>query len=162
MIGSECCDVVAPPGSASDDTLLSLDAAVQRALDIALPVEEAESVPLEQSIGRALAENVDATMSLPPFDAAAMDGYAIKAGVLSGDGPWRLPIAERALAGDRPGMIAEECAVRIMTGAAVPAGFDTVIMQERVARDGQTITIVDRPKGGLNIRLGSVFKTYAF
>ncbi len=140
-------------GSASDDTLLSLDAAIQCALDIAEPVEAIEEVPLKGAIGRALAEAVDATMHLPPFDAAAMDGYAIQMKALRSNGPWTLPVAERLLAGDHPRRIANDGAVRIMTGAPVPAGFDMVIMQERVTRDGQTITIADHPRQGLNIRL---------
>ncbi|MGI9503670.1 MAG: molybdopterin molybdotransferase MoeA [Geminicoccaceae bacterium] len=141
------------PGSTSDDTLLSLDAAIRHALDLAEPVEAKELVPLESAIGRALADGVDATMDLPPFDAAAMDGYAIKVDALRGEGPWTLPTAERVLAGEKPGMIADGAAVRIMTGAPVPAGFDTVVMQERVTRNDRSITITDRPKVGLNIRL---------
>jgi len=139
-------------GSASDKTLLSLDAAIQRALDIAEPVTDVEDQSLQHSIGRALAETVDATMHLPPFDAAAMDGYAIHVRRLSGDGPWTLPIVDCVLAGDQPGGMQSHGAVRIMTGAPMPAGFDTVVMQERVMRSEQSITIIERPKQGLNVR----------
>lgn len=139
--------------SASDDMLLSLDAAIQHALDIAEPVQVTEEMSLEHAIGRALAEAVDATMDLPPFDAAAMDGYAIQVDVLTGEGPWTLPVTERVLAGDQPGRVVDNGAVRIMTGAPVPAGFDTVIMQERVTMIDRSITVFDRPERGLNIRL---------
>jgi len=139
--------------SLSGDTLLSLDTAIQHALDIAEPVQATELVPLERSIGRALAEGVDATMNLPPFDAAAMDGYALQAGALTGEGPWTLPVAERVLAGDQPCSIKSGGAVRIMTGASVPAGFDTVVMQERVTMKDRSITLFERPPQGLNIRL---------
>lgn len=140
-------------GSSSDRTLLSLDSAIQRALDIAEPVEGIEWLPLERSIGRALAETVNATIDLPPFDAAAMDGYAIQVGKLTGDGPWTLPIIDCVLAGDQPGKMPDSGAVRIMTGAPMPAGFDTVVMQEHVARSQQAITITKRPNERLNVRL---------
>jgi len=142
-----------PRDSPSDKTLLSLDSAIQRALDIAEPVEGADCLSLERSIGRALAETVDATMDLPPFDAAAMDGYAIQVKRLGGDGPWPLPIIDCLLAGDQPDGISDNGAVRIMTGAPVPPGFDTVVMQEHVERGEQSITVTERPKKGLSIRL---------
>jgi len=141
-----------PRGSSSDKTLLSLDAAIQRALDIAEPVEDVEDLSLERSIGRALAETVDATMDLPPFDAAAMDGYALQIGRLSGDSPWTFPIIDCLLAGDEPDGISDDGAVRIMTGAPIPTGFDAVVMQEHVERGEQSITVTEPPKEGLNIR----------
>lgn len=138
--------------STSDATLLSLDAAIHRALNVADPVDEIESLTLERSIGRALAEVVTATIDLPPFDAAAMDGYAIQAAALYGAGPWTLPIVDRILAGEQLSGLASGGVVRIMTGAPVPAGFDTVIMQERVTTDGRSITLSERPSQGSNIR----------
>ncbi|MFP4273608.1 MAG: molybdopterin molybdotransferase MoeA [Paracoccaceae bacterium] len=89
----------------------------------------------------------------PPFDNAAMDGYALATGALQGEGPWTLAVAERVAAGqaaDRP--LAGASAVRIFTGAPLPEGADAVVMQEAVLREGGSIRLDQRPEPGLNIR----------
>lgn len=143
---------LAPDMPEAGTALLSLDTAIQRALALAEPVQDIEELTLECSIGRALAEPLRAEIELPPFDAAAMDGYAIAAHELVKPGPWKLPVVGRVLAGDQPSIMPSHGALRIMTGAPVPAGFDTVIMQEKVTIDGDKITIVDPPVKGLNVR----------
>ena len=112
----------------------------------------AQTVPLGQSIGRVLAEDVVAVRDQPPFAASAMDGWAARAA----DCPGALKIVGESAAGHgfegevRPGQ-----AVRIFTGAALPAGCDTVIIQEDAQRDGETVRLPAaqasqnvRPAGG--------------
>ena len=91
-----------------------------------------ESVLLPAAHRRVLATDLIATLDLPPYDCAAMDGYAVRAADLSPDAPTELSVAGRTLAGDAPATLPAGHAQRIMTGAPMPAGADTVIMQERV------------------------------
>jgi len=127
--------------------LLPVDEARARMLAkiAALP---AETVPLTQSIGRVLAEDVTAVRDQPPFRASAMDGWALRAA----DAPGRLRIAGESAAGhgyERP--LAAGEAVRIFTGAAVPEGADTVVIQEDATREGDQVTVPASPAGA-NIR----------
>lgn len=144
--GSDCTGDAAPG-------LLGLDAAIARGVGLAAPVPEVETLRLGEVIGRVLAEAVPSPHPLPPFDAAAMDGYALASADLSGEGPWHLPLAGRVPAGtaEAPARPAGT-ALRILTGAPVPAGCDAVVMQEHVTRDGAAILVDRRPDPGLNIR----------
>lgn len=145
-LAADCgCD--APAG------LVSLEEAVARAVGLATPVTGAETLPLAAAIGRVLAEPVASPHPLPPFDNAAMDGYALATGELADEGPWLLPVAGRIAAGEgaapaRP----RGAALRILTGAPVPPDCDAVVMQEHVARRGDAILLDRRPAAGLNIR----------
>lgn len=91
-----------------------------------------ESVLLPAAHRRILATDLIAPLDLPPYDCAAMDGYAVRAVDLFPDAPTELSVAGRTLAGDAPATLPAGHAQRIMTGAPMPAGADTVIMQERV------------------------------
>jgi molybdopterin molybdotransferase len=129
-------------------TLLALDEAQRRILDraVRLPVEQ---VALREAAGRILIEPATARVDLPPFDASAMDGFALR----SEDTPGHLPVAERIAAG-RPasrGLLAGE-AMGIATGAPVPAGADAVIPLEYVVDHGNSIEIGERVQGGANVR----------
>lgn len=135
---------------------VSPDIAAARAVAIAGAVAETETIDLVDAQGRVLAADVISPMAVPPFDNSAMDGYAVRLGDLTGDGPWTLPVAGRIAAGanlqgSKPG---EPQALRIFTGAPVPSGFDAVVMQERCKRDGDQVIISGkRPRMGENIRL---------
>lgn len=113
---------------------------------------ETERVGLSASMGRILAEPVGSPLSLPSFDNAAMDGFAIRQG--DGDLPAGavFTIAGMQAAGDHtiayPG--AEAC--EIATGARVPDGFDTVVPVERCERDGDRVRLLQTEKRGQNIR----------
>lgn len=124
--------------------LLSVEAAIERATALAVSRVETESLSLEAAIGRVLAQDLTAPIPLPPFDNSAMDGYALRSGDLTGDGPWRLRVVGRVAAGDdtsaMPPLQSGE-ASRIFTGAAIPHGADAVIMQEHVTRDGEWIVV---------------------
>lgn len=132
--------------------LMSIDAALARIAETVQPVAETETVPLAQARGRFLAEAVSAKANVPPFDNAAMDGYALASAALPGDGPWRLPVAGRIAAGEAGTGLAIGSAARIFTGAPLPPGADAVVMQEDVTRLDGTITLRQRPTPGQNIR----------
>lgn len=119
-----------------------------------LPVEH---IAIGHALDRVLAADVFATTDLPRFDQSAMDGYAFAAASLDGvrvDQPRRLPIARRLAAGAMPGgaaLAAGQCA-RILTGAPVPRGADTVIPQELVTLDGEALLFTETYPVGRNIR----------
>lgn len=132
---------------------IAFEAALAQALDLASPVREIETVALEDATGRVLAEAVSTPIPLPPFDNSAMDGYAVRLGDLSGEGPWRLPLAQRIAAGDASGgVLHSPAAARILTGAPVPEGADAVVMQENVTVEGGHVVVRRRPRPGENIR----------
>jgi molybdopterin molybdotransferase len=111
-----------------------------------------EAVAIQASIGRVLAEDVTAIRDQPPFAASAMDGWAVR----SGDTPGMLRIVGESAAGHGyAGAVQQGEAVRIFTGAAVPAGCDAIVIQEDASRDVETVTVPEtasgnhlRPAGG--------------
>jgi molybdopterin molybdotransferase len=117
-----------------------------------------ESVTLDAVHGRTLAEDIIATRDQPPFDASAMDGYALRAA----DAPGRLRIVGESVAGKRhPGALGTGEAVRIFTGAPIPAGADTVAIQEEVRRDGDEIEAPAALSGAHVRRCGNDFASGA-
>src|SRR5437588_876112 len=108
--------------------LISLAEAREQVLAAVRPLAP-EEVPLSETLGRVLAEDAASPHDLPPFDASAMDGYAVVAGPAA-----ELPVVGESRAG-RPAARALEPgeAIAISTGAAVPAGADAVVPVERVA-----------------------------
>jgi molybdopterin molybdotransferase len=141
--------------------LLAVDEARARMLAEVAPLA-GETVALARSIGRVLAEDVSAVRDQPPFPASAMDGWAVRAA----ETPGRLRIAGESAAGhgyDRPVGAGE--AVRIFTGAAVPAGCDAIVIQEDARRDGDHVEVPEaergrhvRPAGG-DFKAGEVLVT---
>lgn len=129
------------------------DARARVAAAFASRVLPAESVPLAHAAGRVLADDVAAPRDVPGFAHAAMDGYAVRAADLSADAPTHLRRIGMSYAG-RPGVpeIRDgECA-RITTGAALPRGADTVVMQERARLEGDRVTLDPGTSGGANVR----------
>ena len=127
--------------------LLAVEEARSRMLAAARPLP-AEAVPLADAVGRVLAVDVVASRDQPPFPASAMDGWAIRAA--DGAGPRR--IAGESAAGHGYGRpLGQGEAVRIFTGAAVPAGADTIVIQEEARREGDQV-VFDRIDGGDLIR----------
>ena len=112
-----------------------------------------ETVPLRKARGRFLAADLAAPFPVPPHDNAAVDGYAVHFDDLDAERPSRLPVGGRIAAGqsvDRPVPRGE--AVRIFTGAPMPPGPDTVLMQEDCALDGDSVVIPPGIKRGANRR----------
>jgi len=113
-----------------------------------------ETVQLDQSVGRVLAQEIHANRDLPPYDVSAMDGFALHSADLAGV-PVVLEIIEDIKAGDLPGKILQtgQCA-RIMTGAPVPVGADAVIRVEETQEAGATAVRINKAvKPGNDIRL---------
>lgn len=131
--------------------LISVETAFARLAETVTALPGTDCVPLMQAAGRILAAPVAARAPLPPFDNAAMDGYALRAADLTGSGPWTMPVCDRIAAGDVPSAPASG-AVRIFTGAPLPPGADTVVMQEAVTRQGELITLTERPGCGSHVR----------
>ncbi len=98
-----------------------------------------ETVPLSKALGRTLAEDLAALRTQPPFDAAAMDGWALRAADAATPGA-RLRIVGEAAAGRRAeAAVGPGEAVRIFTGAPMPEGADTIELQEKARRDGDHV-----------------------
>ena len=113
-----------------------------------------EQVPLTRALGRILAEDVAAPFAVPDHDNSAVDGYAVWFDDLDPAADTRLPVTGRATAGhplERPARRGE--AVRIFTGATLPEGPDTVMMQEDCRREQDTVVIAPGIKRGANRRL---------
>lgn len=125
---------------------------VSEALDhlfaLARPLE-VEDVSLREAGGRVLARPLAALRDQPPFAASAMDGYGVAE---AAPGLAFRVIGEAAAGRTFPGNVGPGEAVRIFTGAPVPEGVKTVVIQEDVDRDGDRITITDRLGSGDNIR----------
>ncbi len=117
------------------------------------PVAEAETVPLRAAHGRILAADVVADRDVPPHDNSAVDGYAVRFADLAPEGETRLVLSGRAAAGHPFAVpLPEGGTVRIFTGAPMPAGADTVLMQEDCEADGETVTIPAGIAKGANSR----------
>jgi molybdopterin molybdotransferase len=130
--------------------LLPFETALERLLDGVSPLAS-ETVPLDNAAGRVLANDVLAHLTQPPFAASAMDGYAIRWADLHQ--PWRV-VGESAAGHGWTGTVGGGEAVRIFTGAPLPAGADVIVVQEEVARDGDTARLVGEgpPRPGAHIR----------
>jgi molybdopterin molybdotransferase len=114
------------------------------------PVAETERVTLHQSLGRIIAQDILSPANVPNYDNSAMDGYAFNAQDLN---TAQLKVIGTAFAGKAfSGTVASGECVRIMTGAVMPQGADTVAMQEKVFRDGDSIQFTEAPKPRANVR----------
>ena len=110
-----------------------------------------DMVPLARAGGRVLAEDAVARRTQPPFAASAMDGYSVRAAEAAAGAT--LPVIGKAAAGRRyPGALPPGAAVRIFTGAPVPDGADTILIQEDTRREGDRITVIEAPRPGAYLR----------
>ncbi|NBX21600.1 MAG: molybdopterin molybdenumtransferase MoeA, partial [Betaproteobacteria bacterium] len=119
------------------------------------PVQGTEVLPLRQCLGRVLAEDLISNMAVPAHDNSAMDGFAFSGAALSGPSTLTLRVAGTALAGKAwvGSVNAGEC-LKVMTGAILPAGLDTVVPQEMTTVEGDLVHIpADRLRAGDNRRL---------
>ncbi|KIC24603.1 MULTISPECIES: molybdopterin-binding protein [unclassified Leisingera] len=116
------------------------------------PVTGAETVPLADALGRVLAADAAAKRSNPPLPNTAVDGYGFAGGRAAG--PHVLPLVQGRAAAGVPfdGTVAEGNAIRVLTGAALPEGVDTVILEEDVNTDGEQIAFNGPLKQGANTR----------
>ncbi|PND32617.1 molybdopterin molybdenumtransferase MoeA [Achromobacter pulmonis] len=130
--------------------MLDFDQAQTLLAHAAQPLQRSSEVDLAEAAGRVLAVALDATVDIPPADNSAMDGYALR------EADWtpeaRLPVQQRCYAGDVPEPLKPGHAIRLFTGSLIPAGADSVVMQEDAAEADGSVQISRRPTPGEHIR----------
>jgi molybdopterin molybdotransferase len=135
-----------------DPNALRVDKAREAILSCLSPVRDIEAVPVRQSLGRILAQEIVPAINVPSHDNTAMDGYAVRFSDLNEK---EVPLVEigTALAG-KPfkGAVGKGQCVRVMTGAVMPDGTDTVVIQEVVKTDGKTVVVPPGQKAKQNVR----------
>ena len=131
--------------------MLNVDDAQRKLRDLTVPVVETELIPLPEAKGRVVASTVDAPMDLPPFDASAMDGYALHAKDLD-SGRELIVVGESRAGHVHQSPLVPGTAVRILTGAPIPKGTAAIVIQEDVARDGVRIRLSGSIEADANIR----------
>jgi molybdopterin molybdotransferase len=148
--------------SATSSPLLDPDVALQRLLAAARPLAATQTLPTLQALGHVLAQDVRATIDVPPADNTAMDGYAVRCADVPAAGT-RLRVSQRIPAGAVPQPLQPATAARIFTGGLIPDGADAVVMQERCRGEGQTVVIDTVPvrgewvrRRGLDVAAGSI------
>ncbi len=143
---SSCADDV-------DKSALPVSRAVQRINALIRVVPDTEVLPIRSALDRILAEDVLSTVNVPGHTNSAVDGYAIAGADLIKDKSTQLSIIGTTFAGQPyQGTIQPGQCVRIMTGAKMPTGTDTVVMQEHVLLDNNTISFNPGYKTGQNVR----------
>jgi molybdopterin molybdotransferase len=131
--------------------VISVEEARTRLLAPLAPLA-AEQVALSDALGRVLAEDVAARRTQPPFAASAMDGYAVRAADVARV-PARLTVVGSVPAGQAyAGTVGRGEAVRIFTGAPVPAGADAIVIQEDTEREGDIVTVREAASQGQFVR----------
>lgn len=131
--------------------MLDFDSAQDRLIQAATVPASSERITLEAALGRVSAQVVSANIDIPPADNSAMDGYAVRHADVQLDSP--MPIQDHIYAGDKPMPIEAGKAIRLFTGSVMPAGADTVIMQEHCTEEEGTVEINRLPELGANVRL---------
>jgi molybdopterin molybdotransferase len=132
--------------------VLSVEAAREHILAQVRPLAP-ERLPILRALGRVLAKDVISESDIPPHANSAMDGYALRVADLAATGPLRLRLAGEAPAGSwRSEPVAAGEAVRIMTGAPIPPGADTVVRFEDASQEGDTVILQRRPSPGRDVR----------
>lgn len=136
-----------------DPNALAVDLGRQLILDTLTPITGIEHIPLRDALGRILAEPVISPIDVPAHDNSAMDGYGLRGDDLAADGETRLSVIGSAFAGHPfDGPVGPGQAVRIMTGAKLPPGVDTVVMQEVVRATDEQVTVPAGQRKGQNVR----------
>lgn len=132
--------------------LISLEDAQHKMLAQLTPITESLELTLPEAAGRITACAITSPIDVPPFNNAAMDGYAVRLAEVASGQPLR--VAGKAFAGAPfSGEWPAESVIRIMTGAPVPAGCDAVVMQEETRLQDNNIVITAPVNAGQNIRL---------
>lgn len=133
--------------------LMRVDEARELLAAVVAPVTSHEAVALHQALGRILAEDVVSPVDIPPAPNSAVDGYALFHADLDPERETRLPVVGRVTAGQRELPLARPgTAIRIFTGARLPAGVDTVMMQEDCVEDDDHVVIKPGIRKGANTR----------
>ena len=136
--------------STSTSNLMPLDEALKLLTDSAAIISDEETVELDDALGRVLSKAVASSINVPAWDNSAMDGYAVRYEDIKN--LVELPVSQRIPAGTHGSPLQPGTAARIFTGAPVPVGADTVIMQEIITRDGEMTRVDGTVTEGSNIR----------
>ncbi|NCF62261.1 MAG: molybdopterin molybdenumtransferase MoeA [Gammaproteobacteria bacterium] len=131
--------------------MLSVNEAIATLLEGSNRLVKSEDVSLDQASGRTLASDIIAPIDVPPADNSAMDGYAIRFADWQ-DSNTGIPITLRITAGTVPDPLEQGSVARIFTGAEVPPGADTVVMQEHCEETDGLVRVLKMPARGANIR----------
>ena len=136
-----------------DPNSMPVDKAREHIRAFLSPVTAVERLNIRAALGRVLAEDVISPVNVPQHDNSAMDGFAVRFADLKADGETTLEIIGTSFAG-KPfeGTSGPGQAVRIMTGAVIPFGADTVIQQERAKASGEQVAVMPVPQKGTNTR----------
>ncbi|KDM91313.1 molybdopterin molybdotransferase MoeA [Photobacterium galatheae] len=138
-------------GSCDAPGLMPVETAIEKMLTVVQPISKTSTLPLAETLGRVLAADLKSPINVPPFANSAMDGYALKRADL--EKQETLTLSGQSFAGTpfsgtcQPG----QC-IRIMTGAELPEGTDTVVMQEETESQGDQIRFLAKPQAGDNVR----------
>ena len=132
--------------------MISVDQALAFMLARARPLEETESVPLTEALGRVLVRAETSPIDVPGYANSSMDGYAVRAVDAGLDGPVLLPVGQRIAAGDVGVPLAAGEAARIFTGAPLPEGADAVVIQEDCEQTGDRVRLCGPVAVGDNVR----------
>jgi molybdopterin molybdotransferase len=135
--------------------LISVEEAAGRIITAARPTGT-ETVPVSEACGRVLAGPIVAGRTQPPFAASAMDGYALRAVDLAAGGGTLRVIGESAAGRGFAGAVAAGEAVRIFTGAPVPTGADTILIQENARREGNVVHALGGEQPGRFVRQAGI------
>ncbi|MDQ2954411.1 MAG: molybdopterin molybdotransferase MoeA, partial [Pseudomonadota bacterium] len=135
--------------------LMPVADALAKVLAQATPLP-AEQTPLTAAHGRVLAEDLTARRTQPPGNVSAMDGYAVRAADVAAIPAVLTVIGEIAAGHDFLGRVNKGEAARIFTGAIMPPGADSVVIQENVARDGDRVTVKSIATLGKHMRRGGL------
>jgi molybdopterin molybdotransferase len=132
--------------------LLPIETAISTMLENVISVLESERLELDEALGRVLAEDVVSNINVPPNDNSAMDGYAMRCEDLSKSNT--LVLVGTALAGVpfKQKVLAGQC-IRIMTGAVIPQGADSVVMQENTEAEDNAVIFKQIPEFGNSVRI---------
>ncbi len=139
-----CCDTLSP-------AFLSVEQGREKILSLILPLAETESVAIQECYQRVLAREVFSPINVPAYRNSAMDGYALRSDDLERDS-YRV-VAEVLAGSHYPKMVELGEAVKIMTGAPMPLGADTVVMREQATQNGELVSFAGaKIKAGQNVR----------
>ena len=135
-----------------DPNALRVDKAVEAIRACLAPIAETEKVPVREALGRVLAEDIVPSINVPAHDNSAMDGYAVRFSDLK-PGETSLTEVGSAFAGRVfEGKVGPGQCVRVMTGAVMPAGTDTVVIQEITRKEGDRVVVPAGQKKAQNVR----------
>ncbi|HGF7521157.1 TPA: bifunctional molybdopterin-guanine dinucleotide biosynthesis adaptor protein MobB/molybdopterin molybdotransferase MoeA [Vibrio cholerae] len=139
-----CCDTLSP-------AFLSVEQGREKILSLILPLAETESVAIQECYQRVLAREVFSPINVPAYRNSAMDGYALRSDDLERDS---YRVVAEVLAGSHYAKTVELGeAVKIMTGAPMPLGADTVVMREQATQNGDVVSFAGaKIKAGQNVR----------